>query len=337
MRAAIFKGVGLPIGIEQVPDPTPGPDEVVIRVCRCGVCGTDLHATSGHGYTLPAGAQLGHEYAGEVVAVGGNVTTLAAGDHIAGLPVVGCGTCVACTTGLDILCSHWRGYGAALAEYARVHSRGAIKLPRTISLQDGALIEPLAVGRRGVRLANPAADARVLVIGPGPIGLSVLFWLSQANIRNVVVLASSTRRQNLAARMGGGRFVVESDTAAEQIIAALGGPPDIVFEAAGVPGVISRAIDLVRPQGTVLCLGFCMVPDSFIPGAALMKDVSIRFSITYTREDFTACADALSADGDRARAMVTQTVPLDAFPAAFEVFRAGAAGGGKLLVDPGAA
>src|SRR3546814_10361021 len=120
MKAALFKAVGEPLAIEDVPDPEPGEGEAVIRVARCGVCGTDLHSTSGHGYTLPAGAQLGHEYAGEVVAVGRGVRRLKVGDRVAALPVVGCGECEACRTGIDVLCSRWRGYGGGLADYARI-------------------------------------------------------------------------------------------------------------------------------------------------------------------------------------------------------------------------
>src|SRR3546814_10509122 len=163
MKASLFKAGGEPLAIEDVPAPEPGEGEAVIRVARCGVCGTDLHSTSGHGYTLPAGAQLGHEYAGEVVAVGRGVRRLKVGDRVAALPVVGCGECEACRTGIDVLCSRWRGYGGGLADYARISERGATLLPQTRSLADGALVEPPAVGRRGVRPADPA-------IGRGPGG-----------------------------------------------------------------------------------------------------------------------------------------------------------------------
>jgi len=334
VKAALFKAVGTPLAIEDLPDPEPGAGEAVIRVARCGVCGTDLHSTSGHGYTLPAGAQLGHEYAGEVVAVGRGVERLKVGDHVAALPVVGCGECDACRTGIDVLCSRWKGYGGGLADYAKISERGATILPQTLSLADGALVEPFAVGRRAVRLANPAPGDRALIIGPGPIGLAVLFWLRRAGVRSVALLASSDRRRPLAEAMGADTFILEGETAQQDIAAALGGAPDVVFECAGVPGTIARAIALVRPQGRVVSLGFCMVPDQFVPGMALMKDVSLRFSLIYTRDDYAECAAALDADGDRARAMVTETVALADAPAAFERLRAGTGGGGKLLVDP---
>ncbi|MBV9842745.1 MAG: alcohol dehydrogenase catalytic domain-containing protein [Sphingomonadaceae bacterium] len=333
MRAAIFKAVGEPLAIETLPDPEPGEGEAVIRVSRCGVCGTDLHSTSGHGYTLPGGSQLGHEYGGEVVAVGKGIERLKVGDRIAALPCVGCGHCEACKTGIDVLCPNMKGYGGGLAEYATVNERGVTILPSTMTLADSALVEPFSVGLRAVRLANVTPETRALVQGPGPIGLSVLFWLRQLGVRNIAVLASSTRRQSLAETMGGEHFVTEGAEAQQQINTILGGAPDVVFECAGVPGTVARAIELVRPAGTVMALGFCMVPDTIIPGMALIKDVTVRFSLIYTREDYAKCAAALDADGDRARALVTDTVDLDRMPTAFEEFRAGT-GGGKLLIDP---
>lgn len=334
MKAALFLEPGKPLVIEEIADPEPGPDDVIIKVSRCGVCGTDLHATSGHGRPLAPRAQLGHEFAGEVVARGSAVARVKVGDKVAGVPVIGCGRCDNCRTGLDILCRDFQSYGKALAEYVRLPERGAVLLPSTVSLADGALIEPLAVALRGVRLARPRPESRALIIGPGPIGLGVYFWLRRMGVENIVLLASSDRRRALAAGMGADHFIVEGEGAGEAIAAALGGKPDLIFEAAGVQGVIARAIDLIQPQGMIMALGFCTQPEAIVPAAALMKDVTIRFSVTYTREDYVLCAEALTEDGDRARAMVTETVSLDDFPAAFEAFRIGRSGGGKLLCAP---
>lgn len=335
MRALLYKGPGEPLALESVPDPEPGEGEVVIRVARCGVCGTDVHATSGHGFPMPADSQLGHEYGGEVVAVGKGADRFKIGDRIAAMTVVGCGKCEGCQSGIDLLCTNqFIGYAHGLAEYARVSARGATLLPATMSIEDSALVEPLSVGGRAVRLANPAKDSKVLILGPGPIGLSVLFWLRQRGIENVVMLASSTRRRPLAESMGAEHFVLESDLAKEEVYAILGGAPDIVFEAVGVPGVIARAIDLVRGGGLVVGLGFCLEPDTIIPGMAMIKDVTVRWSTIFTREDFASSADAIDRNGALARAMVTDVVGMDQASAAFEEFRKGVGGSGKLQIDP---
>jgi len=334
MKAAIFKGVGQPLAVEEIADPVPEAGEVVIRVGRCGVCGTDLHTTAGQGYPILPGAQLGHEYAGEVVAVGKGVTEFETGDKLAAMPQVGCGRCDGCKSGIDCLCSAWTDYMKGLAQYARVSARGASKLPKGVSLGDGALVEPLAVARRAVRLAAPNAKTRALVIGSGPIGLAALFWLSRTGVHKKVVLATTNRRRVLAERLGADCFVVDAADTAERIRESFGGSPDIVFECAGTTGAVARSIELVRPQGMVIALGFCTLPEPIIPAVAVLKDVSVRFSLLYTREDYAACVDALDVDGDRARAMVTDTISMTDLPGAFERLREGSGGGGKMLVDP---
>ena len=335
MRALLFKAPGEPLSLETVPDPEPNEGEVVIRVARCGVCGTDIHATSGHGFPLPPGSQLGHEYGGEVVAVGKSVDRLKVGDRVAAMTVIGCGQCEGCKSGIDLLCTNqFQGYAHGLAEYARVSARGAAILPATMSIEDAALVEPMSVGGRAVRLADPNRSSKVVIIGPGPIGLSVLFWLRQRGVENVVMLASSGRRKELTDRLGGAQFIVESDSAKDEIYGILGGAPDIVFEAAGVPGVIYRAIDLVRGGGLVIGLGFCLEPDTIIPGMALIKDVTLRWSTIFTRDDFAASAVAIDRDPELARAVVTDIAGMDQASAAFEEFRRGTSGSGKLLIDP---
>lgn len=334
MRALLYTGPGEPLALESIPDPEPGEGEVVIRVSRCGVCGTDVHATSGHGFPMQPGAQLGHEYGGEVVAVGKGVDNLKMGDRVAAMTVIGCGQCEGCKSGIDLLCTNqFQGYDHGLAEYARVNARGATILPSTMSIEDAALVEPMSVGGRAVRLADPRPDARVVIIGPGPIGLSVLFWLRQRGVENVVMLASSGRRKALTDRIGGADFIVESDEAKDEIYEILGGAPDIVFEAVGVPGVISRAIDLVKGGGLVVGLGFCLEPDTIVPGMAMIKDVTVRWSTIFTREDFTNSADAIDRNTELARAMVTDVVGLDGASAAFQEFRKGTGGSGKLQID----
>ena len=333
MKAAIFDRPGALLEIQDVPEPVPGEGEVIVKVSRCGVCGTDLHGTSGHGFTYPSGTIMGHEFAGEVVGLGAGVETLKLGDHVAALPVVGCGHCDNCKTGIDVLCANYRPYAEGMAQFARVSARGATILPQTVSLADGALVEPLAVGLRGVRLAAPKPETRALVIGPGPIGLACVFWLRRAGVRNVAVLASSSRRQGLAEAMGAGDYILEGEQASEEITRVLGGPADLIIEAAGVPGVLARAIELIRPQGMIVALGYCQSPEAIVPAAALMKDLTLRFSTIYTREDFQTCAEALTRDSAKANAMVTDLVSLGDFPVAFEALRAGETIG-KLLVDP---
>ena len=176
MRAAVFHQLKQPLTVETVPDPTPGEGQVVVEVCRCGICGSDLHLTADALFGVPAGAVLGHEYAGRIAAIGRGVDRVKVGDHVAMMPLHSCGTCLHCLRGEPAWCSIMRVDGGGYGEYALARQHQCVPLPRTVSLEDGALVEPMAVGLHGVRLAQSQPGDRVLVLGAGPIGLASIYW-----------------------------------------------------------------------------------------------------------------------------------------------------------------
>ncbi len=336
MKAAVFKGAGQALAIEERPDPAPGPGEVLIRVARAGICGSDLHLTSGHGLQLPIDTIIGHEFAGEVVALGAGVEAIKLGDRLAPMPYVGCGHCPACLAGRPHHCPQGRfDVIHGFSEYSRVGARDCVVLPPELSDEEGALIEPLAVGLEGVRKANLPIGARVLVTGAGPIGLAAAFWAGRLGASRVAVMAASARRAPIAQAVGASAFIANAEVAdaAAAVREALGGPPDVVFEAVGLPGAIAAAIDQVKPQGTVVSLGFCTVPDSFVPVTALTKEVRLLFSMCYDKQDFQYTTDVIAAGDHRPRAMITSTVGLAELPGKFESLR-GAGPDCKVMVAP---
>jgi threonine dehydrogenase-like Zn-dependent dehydrogenase len=336
MKVAIFEGAGKPLVVADADDPVPGAGEVVIKVGRCGICGTDLHMTSGHGMDFPAGTVLGHEYAGEVVAVGAGVENLKTGDRIAAMPAVGCGRCTACLAGYPLGCARMEGRIGGFGQYLRASAASSVKLPADLSMADGALVEPLAVGLHGVALATMAPGARVLVLGAGSVGLAAIFWARQLGAGRIVAAAPSSRRAELAGIMGANGFVALGDGDVATIHAALGGPPDLVLECAGAVGLLGKAIDCVRTAGLVVSMGFCTSLDAIVPATATWKQVRMAFSFGYTLAEFQFTTDRLDAGHVEARHMITQTVSLQALPAAFEALRGGARQT-KVQVDPWAA
>lgn len=335
MRAAVFEGVGRPLAIRTLPDPTPGPGQVLIKVHRCGVCGSDLHMTESHEAAFPVGVVPGHELAGEVVALGRGVEGLKVGDRVTSETVFSCGRCEACQAGYILGCTEMRGLMGGFGEYTVSEAEKCLVLPRTFSMADGAMVEPLACSLHGVLAAGMAPGARVLVLGAGPVGLGAVFWARKLGAGRIAVASHSRRGESLATTLGADAFLdPEADraTAAAEI---LGGQPDVVFECVGRPGLIAEAVNLVRARGTVAVLSMCTQPDSFFPAAAALKEVQVRFAILYTRKEFEQAADALDAGAVEARAMVTGTIALDQLPEAFEGLRSGSSHC-KLMVEPGA-
>jgi (R,R)-butanediol dehydrogenase/meso-butanediol dehydrogenase/diacetyl reductase len=171
------------------------------------------------------------------------------------------------------------------------------------------------------------------VVGAGPIGLAAAFWSRRLGAGRVAVTASSNRRAELALIMGAHVFVDPADASPTAVAAALGGPPDVVYECVGKPGLIQRCIDHCRPRGTVVVLGLCAQPDTIMPFPLVAKEIKVQASAFYEVRDFEIAADVLDHDGDAPRAMVTDRIGLDALPEVFEALRKRSTQC-KVLVDP---
>jgi (R,R)-butanediol dehydrogenase/meso-butanediol dehydrogenase/diacetyl reductase len=337
MRAAVFSEPGTPLAIQTLPDPSPGPTDIVMKVHTCGICGTDLHMTEDHGpaFTYPRGAIPGHEYAGEVAEVGRDVKNFKVGDRICSLPFTGCGHCRACLSGEPSHCPEFRGLGSGFSEYALVSELTTVRLDERLSFDDGALVEPLAVGLHGVVTARIRPGDRVLVIGAGPIGLAAAFFARKLGAGKVAVTATSRRREAFALALGADEFLVpeKDQSLAELAMEKFGGLPDIVMECAGVQGCVDSAINTVRPKGTVVIMGFCTEPDQFVPATTMWKEVILKGSNTYTIPEFTHVANALARESLEPRKMVSDRVTLDAVPGVLESLR-GPNDQCKVLINP---
>jgi threonine dehydrogenase-like Zn-dependent dehydrogenase len=337
MKVAVYKKAGERLRVEDAPLPIPGAGQALIKVCRCGICATDLFMTAGHAVSYAPNTVIGHEIAGEVLEIGPDVDHLKVGDHVAAFAVQrGCGRCPACLEGVP----HWCTGGGDLGNYggfaqvSMVREIFALKLPRTVAMADGALIEPLACSLHGVNLARLDPDARVLVIGAGAIGLGTMFWARRGGAGRIVAMARSDRHRALAMQMGADAFISgDREDTTHAVQSALQGAPDVVFECSGATGMIAEAINQVRPRGTIVELGFCCVPDTFVPAAGLGKEITLRFSMMYNMNDFRGVADALDRGELNARALVTDTISLDQLPDALEGLRQ-PHNQCKVLVDP---
>jgi len=341
MRAAVFEATGSPLACVSVPDPEPGPEDLIIKVSYSGVCGTDLHLTQpGMDTFLPPGTILGHEFAGEVVGMGrGAAARWRTGERVTVMPYRPCAACgMRCKDGLDIICPNVAYLGIAApggnAEFVCVGSEQALRLPGGVADQAGALVEPLAVGLHAVRKAGTLLGQTVLIIGGGPVGVAVALFARLSGAARVVVSELQETRRARARVLGASDVLNPADgPVAEAFRALTGGPPDVVFECVGTPGMIQEAVDQARLFGRVVVVGACMEQDYLHPIRALSKEILMSFALGHAREDFAFVIDCLERGAFDPGAMITGVVDFAQFPGAFEGLRS-AQDACKVLLKP---
>jgi L-iditol 2-dehydrogenase len=323
MKAAIYPGQGQPIVIEDLPDPRPGPGEILLKVHRCGVCGTDLSMTKGGIFDYGQNSQFGHEYAGEIIELGREVTGLKVGDRIAVLPSVACGQCEPCRGhGNNVLCQASPATAmVGFAELAKVPASVATPLPSTLTMADGALVEPLAISLYGVKLAQIQPGDRVLILGGGTVALYAIYWARRLGAGRIVAMSRSARRRDLALEMGADAFITYGDHEIGEVREALGGAPQFVFECVGAEGMLGKAVMHAAQFGKIVSLGFCTAPDPIIPGIASFKCVSMQFAVGYSMKEFIYVAEQMDKGRCDPKAIITNEIPLSGLPAMFDVLR----------------
>jgi (R,R)-butanediol dehydrogenase/meso-butanediol dehydrogenase/diacetyl reductase len=328
MRAAVFKELSQPLVIEAIADPVPGPHDIILRVKNCGICGSDLHMTeSGTVMPLPGGSVMGHEFAGEVTEVGSAVKHLwKSGDRVAGFPVICCGDATPCLNYTGSQCAKMLPVGlgrshGAYADYVRIGSASGYRLPDSVSFREGAMVEPLAVGLHAVDMAKMSRGATVLVIGAGPVGLSVMLWAKFLGARHVIVSEKAEVRKAMAARFGATDCIDPSQALTPQVEKIAGKGPDVIFECVGVPGLLMNAMAEAPRGGRIVVAGVCQQADTIMPLMGILKELEIQFVLGYRPADFDYVIAMIASDRIDVSHMVTDIVTLDALPAAFEALR----------------
>ena len=330
MRAAVFKELGKPLDIEAVADPRPGPHDLILKVSNCGICGSDLHMTEPTSIMpLALGSVMGHELAGEVVAVGKTAASKwKTGDRLVGFPFICCGDASPCTNFAQGrgMCAKGTSIGlgqshGAYAEYVRIGAGSGYRLPDSVSFREGAMVEPLAVGLHAVDMAKLERGATVLVIGAGPVGLAVMLWAKFLGARHVIVSEMAETRREMAARFGATDAIDPAQPLTPQVMKIAGKAPDIIFECVGAPGLLMSAMGEAPRGGRIVVAGVCQQPDTIMPLIGIMKELEIQFVLGYRPADFDYVIAMIAADRVDVAAMVTDIVDLDGLPAAFEALR----------------
>ncbi len=307
MRAAVLHGVE-DLRVEDVPEPELRDGHVLIAVAYNGICGSDLglvhsFGVSEHAHPLTGacGPQiLGHEFSGVVRAVGAGVTDIAVGDRVAVQPTYRCGTCARCRDGHEHLCEviAFHGInadGGGLSEYTAVPAESVHVLPDAVSLEQAAVVEPLAVALHAVELSGVAPGQSALVIGAGPIGIATALNLRAGGVDRILLSEMSETRRTIAAGLG---FDV-LDPSAEDPVAAVrartdGAGADVVFECAGVEPAVLTALTTVRPRGAVVLLATYKEQVPLHTYLMMFGEMRLMSSLAYSRKEFRTVIDRMA-------------------------------------------
>lgn len=330
--------------------PTPGYEEVLVKVGACAICGSDLKILK-HGWEgAPRMGQYtpGHEYVGEIVAVGEGVTALKIGDRVAGEPHKGCGHCVNCIRGLYTTCLNYgkveeghRHYGftynGGFAEYVACHMNTLHKFSDRLDYERATLITTAGTSLYGMeRVGWIEPGETVVVVGPGPIGLTAVMLAKICGAGRVIVLGTRKSRLEVAASVGADVTINIREEDPMEIVSRItdGVLADLVIEASGVESGAQTAVQLVKKSGRVAMIGMYLGSGTI----DIQKITKWNLTITGARGEggyvLNRIVPFLEDGRLDASKLITHTFPLDDINAAFETFEKRLDGAIKVVIKP---
>lgn len=352
MRALVLPAPGK-FEIQTVPVPMPHGDEALCRVRAVAICGSDPEILRGDlaGVWPPAYPFIpGHEWSGEVAAVGPEVTKLQVGDRVAGQAHRGCGVCSNCLAGRYTLCENYgkpesghRHYGfvtfGAYAQYAVYSQKSIDRMPDSVSFRSGALVDTAGVALHGLELIGVTPGGCLAVIGPGPIGLLAMRLGRALGAGKIIAVGRGARLQ--AARRSGADVLVEfekEDPVAAVRTASGGRGADEALECSGAPGAFRQAVEMVKKGGRVALLG--VPPGHILEPLPFKYIVHNEIMISGVRANPNVSAKILSmvaAGRLTLEDLVTHTFPLEDFAQALDTFVNRRQGAIKVVIEPNGA
>lgn len=339
MKCVAIKGVR-EFEIKDIPSPTVDHENVIIDIKKCGICGSDIHNwVTGEAI----GLVMGHEFSG-VVKDPGSRSDLKVGDRVTALPLSPCGKCKACLSGNPQYCSSTWTYATglslttpgALTKEVKIRQDMVIKLPDSVSDHEGAMVEPTAVGLHAIHLADVKVGAKVLVIGGGIIGLVSAMFAKMEGASYVAISETNKARGEKALRLDvADEWYDAKDTKMiERAIATTNGGFDVVIDCCGNSPAVGTALMAVKPGGTVVLVGISLGTVTMPTVVAVMKELTIKGAIAYTKEEFQTCIDLMSTKKIDMLKFVDDIVTLEDVQKSYERLTSGTDEAVKILVDP---
>lgn len=346
MRAARYYGVR-DIRLEELPKPEPGPGEVLVKVAHNGICGSDLHEYYSAQAFIPvephpltgvcAPVTLGHEFSGTVVEVGEGVDSALDGAKVTIRPTYNCGDCTSCNQGLTHLCRMMAFHGLSaegggLSEFTTLPASLVHRLPEGVSLELGALVEPMAVSYHAVERVELAESDLAVIVGAGPIGLGLWFALRAKGHSRILISETSSVRRSAIRDLGAEHVIDPRSQDLAETVNRLSEDrgATVVFDAAGVPAAVVDMVPLLAARGTIVVVGVHEHSFDFNPTSLIIQEVNVIGSIVYDHADYEAVLSDMAAGHYDTTGWIDH-VPLDQLTEGFEQLRAGKKV--KILVD----
>jgi len=343
MKALVLKEYGRLV-VEDVSRPGLRPDEVLVRVRACGICGSDVHGIDGStGRRIPP-LIMGHEAAGEVADVGPAVTGWVPGDRVALDSTVYCGRCWHCLRGevnlcderqvLGVSCAEFRRDGA-FAEFVAVPARILCRLPEGLGFEQAAMVEAVSVAAHAVRRTPLAADVSVAVLGAGMIGSLVIQVLKAAGVGRILAVDLDGDRLKLALRLGASAAARADAADLDSAVRRFGGGRgvDAAFDVVGLATTVAAAAGFVRKGGTVTLVGNAEVRADLPLQAVVTRQITLIGSCASAGE-LPACLDMIAGGRVNVTDFISAAAPLEEGPAWFARLRAREKGLMKVLLKP---
>jgi len=339
MKALVKSQRAPGIWLEDVPEPTMGPNDIRIRIGKTAICGTDMHIYLWDHWaqkTIPVPMAVGHEYCGVIVEVGSEVQGFAVGDRVSGEGHITCGYCRNCRAGRRHLCRNTVGVGVnrpgCFAEYLVIPAFNAFKLPAAISDEIAACLDPFGNATH-TALSFSMVGEDVLITGAGPIGIMAVAIARHVGARHVVITDINDYRLALARRMGATRAINVARESLDETMRGLGMVEgfDIGLEMSGNPGAFRDLLRTMHHGGSVALLGIPPDDTAIDWNEVIFKGLTIKG--VYGREMFETWYKmaAMLQSGLDLGPIITHRYPLADFRAGFEVMRSGLSG--KVILD----
>ena len=322
-----------------VPKPSFGPEDVLLRIRRIGICGSDLHVYHGkHPYTSYPVVQ-GHEFSGEVAQVGRHVHGFKPGDLVTAPPQIVCGKCLPCREGRYHICENLKVIGfqapGVAQEFFPFPQSALLKLPAGFTPEAGALVEPTAVAIHAVGRAGSVAGLGVLVLGAGPIGNLVAQVARWRGARQVLICDVSDHRLAIARQCGIAHTInprIESlEIRVAEVLGA--GRADVAFECVGLAETANHAIRCVRKGGTVIVVGVFGDHPAIDLGLVQDRELELRGTLMYQRQDYVDAIRCLAEGGITAGPLLTKSFSFRHYPEAYAFIEENREAVMKVMID----